>query len=758
MEVIYNKEGEIDFSAIFKALVRRKKIIYLTTGITLSASFLFTTFERINNPMYRGSFRFLVNDPLTSSSKGPISTNSAISFFDSITTGSSEQDIPTLIELLQSPNFLRPFSEKYNLDSSKVSKNLDLKLIYGKKLRSSTKGTILVEYLSKNRKEGLSVLNNLKDYFLEQALLEKRQKLVDGVQFLEKQAPILEKRANLLQDQLADFRIKNNLVDPEKEGNVLRMKLNKYRKDMRKLKDLKVTYADVKRKIIDGTLEIGSFKEIIGAISTEGATGGGIRVNQTDTSFLEKVIQLESELARAKTIYLPSSQTIANLEKKLISLQPEIKKAQLNSINIAINLNNLRIENLKKDIEILSKKVIKQANLTESFILLAEKLKFARLGEQSLIATIDKFNLEISQNSLPWRILESPYFSSKPIKPSFTRNLLIALFSGTFLGIILSLIRDYLDNVFHSPKEISDFSDLPILGQIPYTNIFDNLRTKKDVSDWLVSLDNEDLKDSSDDKKYQRFFYQESFRNLFTSIKFMGSESSLRSIVLTSTEPSEGKSLIASMLCKTLSEVGQKILLIDCDLRKPQLHKRLNLNNIKGLSNILTQKDGITNWKKYVQSVPNHDTWKLITSGTIPPDPTRILSSQRMKKFVNLLSNSEEFDLIIFDTPPVSGLADSALVGNLCDGLIYIVSLENVDKRIFKESLNRLDSLGSSVLGFVTNQVFKPTKSSANINEYKNVYSTYYSNDDEKLDQEEKDSDNRIFQKIFKKLLNWIDN
>ena len=129
-----------------------------------------------------------------------------------------------------------------------------------------------------------------------------------------------------------------------------------------------------------------------------------------------------------------------------------------------------------------------------------------------------------------------------------------------------------------------------------------------------------------------------------------------------------------------------------------------------------------------------------------------------MKKFVNLLSSNEEFDLIIFDTPPASGLADSALVGNLCDGLLYIVSLENVDKRIFKESLNRLDSLGSSVLGLITNQIFKPSKSTAAIseygNEYKNVYATYFSDDDNNLDKEEKESDDGI----FKKLLNWIDN
>jgi capsular exopolysaccharide synthesis family protein len=689
MDAIYNKEGEIDFSAIFKALFRRKKIIYLTTGILCSASFLFTSYERITNPIYQGSFRFLVNDPLASNGKKGIKADS-LAIFDSLTT-SVEQDIPTLIDLLQSPNFLKPFAEKYNLDSNKLAKNLDLKLVFGKQgRRSNSKGTVEVIYLSNNIKKGMIELNNLKNYFFEQALLEKRQKLVDGIKFLETQSPILERKADLLQEKLSEFRIKNNLVEPSREGFMLRDKLEEYELELKVLKDNEILFEDIKQKIIDEKLDVAAFRENLLGINPSSGQLGGLVISQSDDSFLKKATKLEEELAIARTIYLPSSKMILNLEEKLSTLKPEIKKAQLKSINIAINLNKGRIENLIKESKILNKQFLKQANLIESFTLLSEQLKFARLGEQTLIATIDKFKLEIAQNKLPWRILQAPAFRKQPLKPSFTRNLLIALFSGTFLGMILSLVRDTLDNVFHSPKEILSTVDLPILGKIPYTDIFDNLRTNEDVSNWLLRLDNEDLSGSSDEKKYQRFFYQESFRNLFTSIKFMGSESPLRTIVLTSTQPAEGKSLIASMLCKTLSEVGQKILLIDCDLRKPQLHKRLNLNNINGLSNILTQKNGIANWEKYTQTVPNHDTWKLITSGTIPPDPTRILSSQKMKEFINLLSENEEFDLIIFDTPPVSGLADSSLVGGLCDGLIYIVSLENVDKRIFKESLDRL--------------------------------------------------------------------
>ena len=181
--------------------------------------------------------------------------------------------------------------------------------------------------------------------------------------------------------------------------------------------------------------------------------------------------------------------------------------------------------------------------------------------------------------------------------------------------------------------------------------------------------------------------------------------------------------------------------------------------NINGLSNILTQNNGVANWEKYVQPVPNHDTWKLITSGTIPPDPARLLSSQKMRDFVNLVSKNEEFDLIIFDTPPVAGLSDSSLVGGICDGLIYVVSLENVDKKIFKESLNRLDSLGSRVLGLITNEVFKPSKNKnlgyENANGYKNIYGSYYTKDNIEKD---KDLNDGIFKNLFKNLLNWIDN
>ena len=149
---------------------------------------------------------------------------------------------------------------------------------------------------------------------------------------------------------------------------------------------------------------------------------------------------------------------------------------------------------------------------------------------------------------------------------------------------------------------------------------------------------------------YQRFFYQEAFRNLFTSIRFLNSDQPLKSIALTSSLPSEGKTLVNVLLAKTLSEMGQRVLLIDSDMRKPQVHVRLGLNNLKGLSNLLTDEDG--DWRNVIQPVQSYEGWSVITAGRRPPDPTRLLSSRRMHQLVQELEASGEFDLVLYPEYP----------------------------------------------------------------------------------------------------------
>ena len=125
-----------------------------------------------------------------------------------------------------------------------------------------------------------------------------------------------------------------------------------------------------------------------------------------------------------------------------------------------------------------------------------------------------------------------------------------------------------------------------------------------------------------------------------------------------------------------------KILQIDADLRKPQIHARLGLNNLTGLSNLLTNKE--LKVSEVTQSVPGFKNWDVISSGTKPPDPTRLLNSQKMRTFIKEIKESNKYDLIVFDTPPVIGLADSLLVSEKSDGLILLVSTNSVNKNLTK--------------------------------------------------------------------------
>jgi capsular exopolysaccharide synthesis family protein len=173
---------------------------------------------------------------------------------------------------------------------------------------------------------------------------------------------------------------------------------------------------------------------------------------------------------------------------------------------------------------------------------------------------------------------------------------------------------------------------------------------------------------------------------------------------------------VITLLAKTLAEMGQRVLLIDADLRKPQLHHRLGINNLRGLSNLLT--DELTHWRQALQPIDGYEGWSVMTAGRRPPDPTRLLSSKRMHQLVENLESSGEFDLILFDTPPSLGLADSALVAEHCDGLMLLVSLNRVDRSLPKEAINRIRSSGAPLLGIVTNAIKQKQQGSSAYGKY----------------------------------------
>jgi capsular exopolysaccharide synthesis family protein len=163
------------------------------------------------------------------------------------------------------------------------------------------------------------------------------------------------------------------------------------------------------------------------------------------------------------------------------------------------------------------------------------------------------------------------------------------------------------------------------------------------------------------------------------------------------------------------------VLLVDADLRKPQIHYRLGLDNLRGLSNLLTEE--ASDWREVVQEVPNYPGWSMLSAGVLPPDPPRLLGSKRMGQVVRDLAGSGEFDLILYDTPPALGMADAALIAQHLDGIVLLVSLNRVDRGLPAQALERIREAGAPLLGVVTNARRKSSEKEAS---YDTVYGYGY--------------------------------
>ena len=146
------------------------------------------------------------------------------------------------------------------------------------------------------------------------------------------------------------------------------------------------------------------------------------------------------------------------------------------------------------------------------------------------------------------------------------------------------------------------------------------------------------------------FIFEETFRNIYTSIKFSSSDKNIKTLCITSSVPSEGKSSFSAMLGLNTSELDKKILVIDGDLRRPTLHEKFATDNISGLSNMLT--DEKSNWRDNLRSLDKYPNLNFITGGKIPPNAMRLLNSNRMKSILEDIKESNLFDLIIIDSPP----------------------------------------------------------------------------------------------------------
>jgi capsular exopolysaccharide synthesis family protein len=295
--------------------------------------------------------------------------------------------------------------------------------------------------------------------------------------------------------------------------------------------------------------------------------------------------------------------------------------------------------------------------------------------------------------------------------------------AGLLLGIGAALLVERLDNVVHSPDELKDRTKLPLLGVIPYNKQLKLITPVTTVAEMVPAEDSTiEKKNRRKPQWYTASPFLESFRSLHTNIRFLGSDTPIHSIVISSATPADGKSTIAVHLAQAAAAMGQRVLLVDADLRRPQVHNILGLENKVGLSNVIAT--GITA-KQAIQRLPMWDHLYVLTAGQLPPDPTRLLCSRKMQYLMDQFH--AVFDLVIYDTPPTLGLADGRLLAAHTDGVVMVAGLGRTDRSVLMQALDGMKVSKATVLGVVANGVKGYTTSS-----YYN-YQQYYVTDSEVL-------------------------
>ena len=299
-----------------------------------------------------------------------------------------------------------------------------------------------------------------------------------------------------------------------------------------------------------------------------------------------------------------------------------------------------------------------------------------------------------------------------PVGPPRFRNVMIALALSLVAGIGLAFLLDFLDDTVKSLDDVDRYIHLPALAMIPAGR--GGVRLKgipaaapgPGESTALAMIDD------------VRSPIAESYRHLRTSLLLSSAGQPPRTILVTSSQPSEGKTTTAINTAFMLAQTGAEVLIIDCDLRRPRLHTQFEVANSKGLTTWLSGEKNLDSLLQIYAKTPN---LKVLTSGPVPPNPAELLGSEEMRRLLSLLS--ERFAHIIIDSPPAISFTDASILSTMVDGVVLVVHGGRSSRAVVRRAKQQLLDVGAHIFGVVLNNV----KLESQDYYYSGYYSNYYS-------------------------------
>lgn len=665
------------------AVARRRALLIaqVALGTTLVAGGLLLLMTKSTLPQYAGRFQLLV-EPITAEEQLARSSTRAQGSDlpdQRINIEQSSLDYESQIRILQGPKLLEPVVSKMrqrypDITYENLIKNLKIARITTLTLDKKEQGTKLIDvsYQGTDPEKIKFILDQLSQVYLNYSLKERQSTIRRGIQFIDTQLPPLRRRVDSLQRQIQALRQRYTIVDPEQQGKQLTETSG--RLDQTKVDNqIRFAEAEAKRNALARQLKDASPQSVLG-----------------ETSYYETLLsqyqQVEGQIAVESARLKPDNPAMQALLEKRRNLQNLLNREASkvvdkagDSITVA-EASGQAISRLQAGMD---RKIQQLPEIARQYTDLQRELTLATDSLNKFSTRQEALQIDVAQQELPWELTVPPRLEldesgqlAKTNSISKVRFLALIAVLAVLLGIGVGFLVETTQNLLRTPNEVKRATRLPLLGVIPHN-----------------------------DSRTQAFSVPvaESFRSLSKNLRLLGkTHAPLRSLTITSAEAGDGKSTVALHLALAVAAMGQRVLLVDADLRNPKIHELLRFSNQQGFSNLLQNDRDV---QSVLQSSSSYTNLTVLTAGTPPLDPVELFTTNRVEHLFQKLQAM--FDLVIVDTPPLLGLADSGLVAAQCDSLALVVRLGKTSCPSVLAALEELKFSSTAVLGVIANDAPK---------------------------------------------------
>jgi capsular exopolysaccharide synthesis family protein len=408
--------------------------------------------------------------------------------------------------------------------------------------------------------------------------------------------------------------------------------------------------------------------------------------NKTISAFKEQRAKLQVEYQENLRIFKPDFPKMQQLKAQITEIDSQIQAeiaATAGTVRAQLEAAAAQEAQIRDKLDQVRKKLMTTQDQSIDLNLLKREVDTNRQLYDNLLQRFKEVGISANISSNNVSVVDPAEPSLFPHKPRLLNNLLIGLVAGLLLGIAVVVALEVMDDSIKFPDEVERVLGIPLMGVIP------KIRTKRSGSRPIALEVHED----------PRSAIAEAYRSVRTALQFSTAEGAPKRLVVTSTTRNEGKSTTSLALAINFAQMGQRVLLIDADMRNPTVHKLLGIPNEFGLSNLLSS-DNRGDKMITPTIIPN---LSVLTAGPIPPNPVDLLTGPKLLLLLNITA-ALGIDYVIVDAPPMLGLADSVVLGNQLQNVLFVVQASTTRKTHIKNALRRLRQAGLVPRGAVLTQ------------------------------------------------------